>query len=139
VTTATVRFLDGEPNGLAAMLGALIEGNLTAHPDRERLLAKPAVYVISAPDVDVAVSIRLAPGSVSLRNGTVKRWDITVIADSETLMALSSVPLRLGLPDTLTKEGREVAAKLLTGRLRVKGLVVHPRKLARLNKLLSVS
>jgi hypothetical protein len=137
--TATVRYLDAEPNGLAAMLGGLIEGNLAAHPERERLLAKPAVYAVAAPDVDVAVSIRLAPGTVSVRNGMVKRRDITVSADSETLIALSSVPLRLGLPDPLTKVGRQVTAKLLTGRLRVRGLVAHPRKLARLNTLLSVS
>jgi hypothetical protein len=39
----------------------------------------------------------------------------------------------------MTKEGREVTKKLLTGQLKVKGLLMHPLKLARLNKLLSVN
>src|SRR5207247_5908104 len=68
---ASVQFQGGEPNGLAAMLGAIIEGNLAAHPELERLLATPATYAIVAPDVDVAVSIRLSPGTVAVRNGVV--------------------------------------------------------------------
>ena len=37
---ASVRFQGGDPNGLAAMLTAVIEGNLAAHPELERLLAR---------------------------------------------------------------------------------------------------
>jgi len=136
---ARVQFQGGEPNGLAAMLGALIEGNLTAHPELEQLLAKPATYAIVAPDVDVAVSIRLSPGSVAVRNGVVGRPNVVVTADSQTLVGMSTVPLTFGLPDPRTKEGREVNRKLLKGQLKVRGLIRHPGKLARLNKLLTVS
>ncbi len=134
-----VRYWDSEPNGLAAMLGGLIQGNLDAHPDRAALLASPATYAIVAPDVDVAVSIRLKDGSVTVRNGVVGRPDIVITADSDALLALSSVPLRFGLPDATTPEGREVTRKLLRGELKLKGLALHPVKLARLNKLLSVN
>ena len=136
---ASVQFQGGEPNGLAAMLGAIIEGNLAAHPELERLLATPATYAIVAPDVDVAVSIRLSPGTVAVRNGVVGRPNVVVTADSETLVGMSAVPLAFGLPDPRTKEGREVNRKLLKRQLRVKGLVRHPGKLARLNKLLTVA
>jgi hypothetical protein len=138
VTGALVEYPDPEPNGLASMLGGLIEGNLAAHPERQKLLARRATYSIAAPDVDVAISIRLTPGKVTVRNGVVGRPDVQVITDSETLVGLSSVPLKFGLPDVMTKEGREVNKKLLRGRLKVKGLWLHPGKLARLNKLLSV-
>jgi hypothetical protein len=136
--TARVIYGDAEPNGLAAMLGGIIEGNLAAHPEREALLAKPATYTILAHDIDIAVSLRLAPGQVTVRNGVVGKTDIMVRTDSDTLMSLSSVPLKFGLPDSMTKEGREVNKKLLKGQLKVKGLVAHPAKLARLNKLLAV-
>ncbi len=53
-------------------------------------------------------------------------------------MGLSSMPLKFGLPDVMTKEGREVNRKLMKGQLKVRGLLRHPAKLARLNKLLSV-
>jgi hypothetical protein len=135
--TAEVRYLDPEPNGMAAMLGGLLEANLAAHPEREALLA-PATFAISAPDVGAGVSIRLMPGKVLIRNGVVSRPDILVEADSETLVGLSSVPLRFGLPDARSKEGREVNRKLLKRQLKVRGLLRHPGKLGRLNKLLSV-
>ena len=71
-------------------------------------------------------------------HGVVGRPDVKVTTDSETLMGLSSVPLKFGLPDVMSKAGREVNRKLLEGKLKVKGLLLHPVKLGRLNKLLSV-
>jgi hypothetical protein len=138
VASAPVRYLDAEPNGLAAMLGGLIQANLHAHPELESLLARRAVFVIRAPDVDVAVSIKVGEGRVVVRNGVVARRDVLVEGDSSDLVAMSSVPLRFGLPDVFTPGGREVIRKLLTRRLTVKGLIRHPAKLARLNALLSV-
>ena len=136
--TALVEYRDDEPNGLAGMLGGLIEANLAAHPERAKLLAKTATYGIVATDADVAVSIRLGGGRVSVRNGVVGRPHILVTTDSDTLIGLSSVPLKFGFPDAMTKEGREVNRKLMKGQLKVKGLFAHPGKLARLNKLLAV-
>jgi hypothetical protein len=134
----SVEYPDAEPNGLATMVGGLIEANAAAHPELEQLVAKGGTYAIEAPDAGVAVSIRLAPGKVTVRNGVVGRPQVGITTDSETLVGLSSVPLRLGLPDVMTKAGREVNRKLLRGTLKVRGLVLHPAKLARLNRLLSV-
>jgi hypothetical protein len=135
---ATVTYTDEEPNGLATMLGGLIESNLQAHPERERLL-KPAVVTVTAPDAEVAVTLQISPGRVGVSNGVKGRPDLMVQADSDTLMELSSVPLRFGLPDNMTKEGRAVTGKLMKGKIKVKGMGRSPGKLARLNKLLSVN
>ena len=135
---ATVDYLDAEPNGLASMLGGLIEANLVQHPERERLL-RPSVVGITAPDAGVSVTIQIAPGRVALANGLHGRPHLHVRADSETLIELSSVPLRLGLPDAMTGPGREVTAKLFRGSLKVRGLVTNPVRLSRLNRLLSVA
>jgi hypothetical protein len=136
--TGEVRYLDQEPSGLATMLGGLIEANLAAHPERMSLLSKLSMYSISATDVGVAVSIRLSPKRVLVRNGVVGRPHIRIETASDSLMGLSSVPLKFGLPDVATKEGREVIRKLLKGELKVRGLLLHPARLGRLNKLLSV-
>jgi hypothetical protein len=135
----TVTYVDDEPNGLAAMLGGLIEANLEQHPERASLL-KPAVISIAAPDAEVSIAIRLTPGSVTIRNGDPPgRADLRVRAPSETLIELSSVPLRFGLPDATTKEGREVTRKLLSGELKVRGMFLHAGTLGRFNRLLSVA
>jgi hypothetical protein len=137
--TVLVRYADTEPSGLAQMLGGLIEANLQAHPEREVLVSKPATFAIRALDAGTDISIRFAEGAVTIRNGVVGRPNLVIETDSDSLLGLSSVPLKFGLPDVMTKEGREVNRKLLKGELKVRGLLRHPGKLARLNKLLSVS
>jgi hypothetical protein len=134
----SVEYLDDEPNGLASMLGGLIEANLEQHPERAGLLRKADVG-ITAPDAEVAVTICLRPGRVTIRNGAPARADLLVTAPSSTLIELSSAPLRFGLPDSMTREGRAVNAKLFRGELKVKGMFAHLGALARFNKLLSVA
>lgn len=136
----TVQFADGEPNGLASMVGGLIEANLERDPKRRRLL-KPGRVAVAAPDAGVSVTIRFAPGRVWVANGLRRPPppQLRVRADSATLLELSSAPLRLGLPDPLTAEGRRLLGKLLSREIRVAGLLLHPLMLARFNKLLSAA
>jgi hypothetical protein len=135
--TPSVEYADAEPNGLASMLGGLIQANLQLHPEREKLL-KPAVIGISAPDAEVSVTIAIRPGRVLVRNGEPRKAHLRVTAPSTTFIELSSAPLRFGLPDSMTKEGREVNRKLLKGEIKVKGMFTHLGALARFNKLLAV-
>jgi hypothetical protein len=133
-----VEYLDEEPGGLTSMLGGLIEGNLAEHPEREALLKRALVGII-ADDAGVSVSLRFAPGSVTVWNGlSGGRHDLLIRTTSEDLIGLSSVPLRFGLPDAMTKDGRAVTRKLLDGRLKVKGMFRHLATLTRLQRLLSV-
>ncbi|MGH2692049.1 MAG: hypothetical protein ACRDHM_06060 [Actinomycetota bacterium] len=136
--TAKVEFVDGEPNGIAAMIGGLIEANLASHPERSKLL-KPAIVGIVAEDAHVSLTLRISPGKVTVANGLAPRTDVMVRADSETLTELSSTPLRLGFPDSFTRAGRAVTGKLFSGTLRVQGLLRHAGTVSRLNRLLSVS
>jgi hypothetical protein len=137
--TVTVTYLDDEPNGLGAMLGGLIEANLQAHPDRRRLLEKPATFAITATDADVSATIHLGDGAVKVANGVRGHPHVLVRATSEDLLGLSSVPLRMGQPDAMTKEGRAVLGRILKGNLKVKGVVTQSGRLRRLNELLSVT
>ena len=133
---ASVMYADAEPNGLASMLGKLIEQNLVRDPRRRRLL-RPAVVALTATDADVGVTLRIGGGRVEVANGADPRPHLAVRTDAHRLLDLAGVPLRLGLPDPLTAPGREVTRALLTGRLRVRGLLRHPMRLMRLNRLLS--
>jgi hypothetical protein len=136
---ARVEYLDEEPNGIGAMLGDLIEANLAAHPDRGKLLVPPATVGIVAVDAGVALTLRLVPGRVTVGNGLSGTPQVVIRATSDTLTDLSSVPLRFGFPDAMTPEGRAATRKLLRGELRVKGLLLHPGIVSRVNRLLSVA
>ena len=133
----TVEFADEEPNGLAAMLGGLIQANLEAHPERAELLT-PAVVGVMAQDAHVSITLDITPERVVVRNGLAPRTDVTVRTDSETLTELSTTPLRLGYPDATKSEGRRITGKLLRGDLAVRGLLRHPVVVSRLNRLLAV-
>lgn len=134
-----VRFVDAEPNGLAEMLGGLLEANLTRDP-RRRALLRPAVVDLTATDAGVSATLRFAGGRVEVANGSSNgRADLRVRANSSELLHLSAAPLRFGLPDIFTAGGRRVVGKLLSGDVRVQGMLRHPRKLARLTSLLSVT
>jgi hypothetical protein len=136
---ATVTYTDTDPNGLASMLGALIEANLRANPDRAELL-RPSMVELTATDAEVSASVHIRPFGVEVANErSPTRVDLGVRASSSDLIALSVMPLRFGLPDPLRREGRAIIGKLLRGRIRVSGLVRHPAKLTRLTRLLSVT
>jgi hypothetical protein len=133
-----VRFVDAEPNGIASMIGGLIEANLAAHPERSSLL-KPAIVGIVAEDAHVALTLRIEPDLVTVSNGLAPRVDVMVRSDSETLTELSSAPLRLGFPDAFSRAGRAMTKKLFSGTLQVQGLLRHIGTVSRLNRLLSVA
>jgi hypothetical protein len=132
-----VEFADSEPSGMAHMLGGLIQQNLDRDPGLARHL-DDSVVAIEAPDAEVAVTIRLNPDIVVVSDGVAADAQVVITATSERLLGLASAPLRFGLPDAFSREGREVLRNVLTGRVRIEGLVRNPRRLSRLTRILSV-
>jgi hypothetical protein len=136
----TVEYADEEPNGLAALVGGLIEANLQQHPDRRSLL-RPALVELSAADAGVSITLAIGANGVRVRNGTMpgRRPHLRVRASSASLLSLSTAPLLLGFPDPFTPSGRESLGRVLSGRIRIAGLLRHPVRAARLTRLLSVA
>lgn len=133
-----VEYADEHPNGLATMVGGLIQANLDRHPERRSLL-HPAVVELAAPDAEVAIGITLSPRRVVVSSGSPPgRRDIRVRADSTELVLLSSVPLRLGMPDPFSAGGRQAIGTVFSRRIRISGALRHPVTLTRLTRLLSV-
>ena len=134
----TIAVVGGEPSGLASMVADLIEQNLTRDPTRWALLRR-AVAVLEAPDADVTVFLRIAPEGVRVGDGDVPDAHLRIRSDSGRLLDLTTAPLRGGLPDPLLPEGRAIVGDLLRRRIRIRGLLLHPLRLVRLTKLLSVA
>ncbi len=133
-----VSYEDPSPNGLAELLGGLISSNLEREPSRMRLL-RSAVVRISAVDAEVGATISISSISVVISSHLREGADLDVSASSMGLLVLAAVPLRFGMPDPAKKAGRAVIWALLRRKIRVRGLIRHPVKLARLNELLSVN
>jgi hypothetical protein len=138
VTGAPEVTLEGDdPSGLAELLAGLLSRQLAREPGRAALL-QPSVVVLSMPDAGVAVTVDLSPGRVRVVDGVAASAHIRVVASADRVLALAAAPLRAGLPDPLHREGRAALADVLRGRVRVHGIVRHPRRLARFTALLSV-
>jgi len=134
----TVVHIEGadEVSGLAVMVGTLIEQNLERDPSRLRLL-RPSLACLSATDADVSITIRTSPGRVEISDGLVDDAQVTITSDSARLMDLTAAPLRFGLPDAFDPRGRAILRNVIRRHVRIRGMVRHPRLLARLASLLS--
>ena len=127
-----------ETQGLGVMLAELVRGNLAAHPERSKHLDGASGKVnVRVTDADVEVGLLFTGGELSIGSG-LPDADLVIECASETLLALSNVPLRFGMPDTLTAEGRRVAGMLLSGELKIKGIPRHLKLLTRVQQLFSV-
>lgn len=134
-----VGYRDAEPNGLAEMVGGLLEANIAADPTRRRLLA-PARVHLAGTDAEVDVHLDITREGIVVGNGAPpRRPHLAVSTDAAGLLDLAAAPLRLGLPDVADPRGRAVLARLLRRDLRIRGLLRHPIRLTRLARLLSVA
>jgi hypothetical protein len=126
---------DHEAAGLAGLVIGLLEQNLERDPSRRRLL-RGGTVVLVAVDAEAAVRLELVPGLP-----WVAGWPLDAPVEVRTmsamLLVLAGVPLRFGLPDVLTSDGRRVVTGILGRRIRVRGLVRHLPTVRRLTMLLS--
>ncbi len=138
--TLRVVHADAEPNGLADLLGRLLEGNLAADPTRARLLVG-ATVAIRAVDAGVAVVLELSPRAIVIRReaATASKSDLAIEAMSADLLSLAAAPLVRGLPDPRTPSGRSILSKIARGHIRIRGLSRRPVLATRFARLLSVA
>ena len=125
----------GEPAGITELIGGLVRQNLSRDPTRR--LRDRDVVTIEAVDAGVAVSLRSAEGTILVTDGRDPGARVVVSASSTKLLELAGAPLRFGLPDALSHDGRVLIGDLLTRRIRVQGLIRHLGTVRRLTMLLS--
>jgi hypothetical protein len=145
----SIRLAPGaEDNGLASMLADLVRQNLEAKPHKQgdfRALA--GSFSIVADDADVALTLRFDHGKLMIHDGIVGIPDVTIRGGSDTIMALSNMPLvtRLGLPfpSPRDKEGVAVARGVMDamrkGTFHVYGMFFHLPMMMRLTRVMSVN
>jgi len=125
------------------LVQGLVDANLAREPARAMRLSRREAASLVATDADVAVTIQMlpgarrAPGTVLVHDGRDPWAEIVVRAESLGLLELAATPLRFGLPDVTTPDGRDVVRQLVRGRIRVQGMLRHIGTVRRLSMLLS--
>lgn len=133
---SVVVYDDPEPIGLAELLGRLIEQNLARDPSRHRLL-RPAIVTIEATDAEVGATLRFGEGDVHISMTPTPEAPVRIRAEGRRLFDMVASKTRFGLPDAFSRDGRGVIAAILTGTIRVRGLLRRLPALRRLTMLLS--
>lgn len=135
-----VEYADPEPSAFASMLGGLIEANVRSRPEKgrdfESLAARVGIFVT---DIDEGVTLDFKSGKLVVHNGLKPRRKLTIRTDAQTVMSLSNLKIGLlGLPVYYDAVGREVAAKLLRGKLKIDGLLPNLMLLNTVTRIFSV-
>jgi hypothetical protein len=125
----------GESGGIRELIEGLVRQNLGRDPSRR--LRRRDVVAIEAVDAGVAVSLRSSDGTILVTDGRDPDARVVVSASSTKLLELAAAPLRFGLPDAFSRDGRALTRDLLTRRIQVRGLIRHLGTVRRLTSLLS--
>ena len=75
---------------------------------------------------------------VLIEEGIKEKPQVVITADSETIMGLNFVNINWGLPYYFDEAGRNVIKLLLSGQLKIQGLLLHPIILTKVTKVMSV-
>jgi hypothetical protein len=138
--TTLVEYASREPSAFAEMLGGLIDANVTTRAEKKRdfdtLVARVGIWVT---DIDEGVTLVFDAGKLTVYNGLEPGRTITIRAEAETVMNLSNLKIGpFGMPLYYDEVGRGVAAKLLTGKLKIDGMLTNIATLNRVTRIFSV-
>ena len=137
-----VDYADDEPSAFATMLGGLIEANVEGRLEKRKdfstLVARVGIWVNDI-DEGVTLDFKGRGGWLTVHNGLVPNRTLTIRTDAETVMSLSNLKIGpFGLPIYYDEVGRGVAAKLLSGRLKIDGLLSNLVTLNAVTRIFSV-
>lgn len=136
-----------DENGLAVMLCELVRQNLESNPHKmPDFEALSGVVAIVAEDAEVSLTLCFDRGDLRIHSGVLGVPDVVIYGTSDTIMALSNMPLTksgLPIPRRGDKEGQELVRSVLRAlrsrSFRIHGMFRHLPLLMRLTKVMSVN
>lgn len=134
----TVEVEDGA-GPFAGMLGGLLAANLQADPGKARLVRGSSGAVgLVVTDTEEEVRLHFAGEALWVTSGPAAAAELRLVGTADTILGLSTVPLRFGLPDLLTSTGRGLTGRWVAGGLEIHGLPRHAPLLRTVLTLLNV-
>jgi hypothetical protein len=125
--------------GLPVMLADLIRQNIEKRPDKikpfESLEAK---VLIEIPDIQTSAGLDFHKGKLTLSKGLSGEPDLHILTDSTTILDLSLLKIKFGLPYFFDKNGLTALKKILCREIVIKGLLNNFAVLINLTKVISV-
>jgi hypothetical protein len=131
---------DAEDIGLATMLADLMRQNMEKNPYKKRHFRMlDALVYLEATDIDVQLTLDFRKGKCTIYQGEVGRPHLDIRTDSDSILSLSLVSVRFGLPDFFNKTGGELLKNIAVGKVKIRGLLRHFLALQLVTVVLSVN
>lgn len=125
--------------GLPVMLADLIRQNIENKPEKiksfESLEAK---VLIEIPDIQTSAGLEFHRGKLTLSKDLSGMPDLHILTDSATILDLSLLKIKLGLPYFFDNNGFKILKKILSGEIIIKGLLKNFSVLINLTKVISI-
>jgi hypothetical protein len=128
-----------EEIGLAVMLKDLMRQNLAEHPHKLPDFRKLNLSIgLTVSDAELALTMAFNETGLTIYPGIkgIPALDITV--EAETVLIMSNVQIKWGLPYYFDEPGQAVLTAIRQGRLKIKGMLFHFPSLVRLSRVMSV-
>ncbi len=130
---------EARESGLPVMLAHLIGQNIEKAPDKvkafELLRAK---VLIEIPDIQTSAGLEFGDGKLTVSKGLLGKFELHILTDSATILDLSLLKIKLGLPYFFDKNGFRILKKILSGKIIIKGLLANFSVLINLTKVVSI-
>jgi len=122
------------------MLGGLIQANVSGRAEKRQdfdgLKTRVGIQVL---DIDEAVTLDFRGGLLRVSNGLKRDRTITIHTDADTVMMLSNLAIGpFGMPVYYDSVGRGIVTKLLSGGLRIDGMLANLPTLNKVTRVFSV-
>ena len=125
--------------GLPVMLADLIRQNIEKRPDKIQPFESLEVKVlIEIPDIQTSAGLEFRKGKLTLSKDLSGKPDLHILTDSATILDLSLLKIKLGLPYLFDKNGFKILKKILSGEVVIKGLFKNFSILVNLTKIISI-
>jgi len=125
----------GLPVILADLIRQNIENKLEKIKPFESLEAK---ILIEIPDIQTSAGLEFHRGKLTLSKDLPGKPDLHILTDSATILDLSLLKIKLGLPYFFDKNGFKILRKILSGEIIIKGLLKNFSVLINLTKVISI-
>ena len=129
-----------EEVGLAVMLHHLVRQNMEQNPHKIRDFHKLNIsFGLTVTDADVELTMEFSKGVLILRPGISPGAKVLIHAESDTIIAMSNLQIKWGMPYYFDETGREVLRAIFTKKMTVQGLLTHFPSMIRLSNVLSIN
>ncbi len=130
---------DAEAVALASMVADVVESNLEGHPERIKIFNRIKGDIgIEATEAQVGITMRFDRGECVFHDEMSPTCKLRIRADTDTLMEVTNLNIKFGIPWLFDETGRSVVRNLLKRDLKVGGILIHPLMLIQLLIILSV-